>query len=47
MSETTAQGGGFALSTDSLTRLERILAQYPTRESALMPALWIVVHLRR
>jgi NADH-quinone oxidoreductase subunit E len=38
----TATRGAFALSDASLARLERVVARYPTRESALMPALWII-----
>lgn len=34
--------GEFALSAAGEARLARTLARYPTRESALMPALWIV-----
>jgi NADH-quinone oxidoreductase subunit E len=37
-----SQPAEFALSPDGQARLERVLARYPTRESALMPALWLV-----
>ncbi len=41
MDETATQGV-FELSAAGQARLEGILARYPTRESALMPALWII-----
>ena len=42
MNDSVAAAGGFALPADSLTRLDAVVSRYPTRESALMPALWIV-----
>lgn len=42
MNDTAAASGAFALSAGSLARLDAVVARYPTRESALMPALWIV-----
>ena len=42
MDRIATEQGGFALSSASLARLERVVARYPTAESALMPALWII-----
>ncbi len=42
MTAPARETGGFALSAEGTARLEAALARYPTRESALMPALWIV-----
>lgn len=42
MDRTAAQPAAFAPSATALADLERVLERYPTRESAVMPALWIV-----
>ena len=34
---------GFALSTAGMAQVEALIAQYPTRASALMPCIWVIM----
>jgi NADH-quinone oxidoreductase E subunit len=34
---------GFALSSAGATRVEALIAQYPTKASALMPCIWVIM----
>jgi NADH-quinone oxidoreductase subunit E len=42
MDATAPDVSAFALSPPSLARIQRVRERYPTRESALMPCLWVI-----
>jgi NADH-quinone oxidoreductase subunit E len=43
MSKPTEDTTGFALSPASLARIDELAALYPTKASALMPCLWVIM----
>lgn len=43
MSKPTEETTGFALSPASLARIDDLAVRYPTKASALMPCLWVIM----
>ncbi|MCP4570737.1 MAG: NAD(P)H-dependent oxidoreductase subunit E [bacterium] len=43
MSPSTDTGAAFELSDVSRARIDELVAQYPTKASALMPCLWVIM----
>jgi len=43
MSKPTEDTAAFALSPASLERMDALIARYPTRASALMPCIWVIM----
>jgi len=43
MSKPVNEQNGFALSPEGAARVDKLIAQYPTKASALMPCIWVIM----